>query len=63
MLQSINCSDLSTDNMDPNVAFKAFSKTFLEVYDACFPIRKVNITRKRNPRKPWMTTGLIKSCN
>lgn len=62
MLQSINWSDLSTDNMDPNVAFKVFSKTFLDVYEACFPIRKVNITRKRNPRKPWMTTGLIKSC-
>ena len=43
MLQSINWSDLSTDNMDLNVAFEVFNKTFLDVYEACFPIRKVNM--------------------
>ena len=48
--------------MDPNTAYTDFNKAFLHIYEVSFPLKKVNITRKRTPRKPWMTPGLVRSC-
>ena len=62
LLHSVNWDCYITDDMDPNVAFKTFNEIFLNIYDTSFPLNKVNITRTRNPRKPWMTAGLVRSC-
>jgi len=35
-----------TDDMDPNVAFKAVNKIFLNIYETSFPLNTVCITRK-----------------
>ena len=48
-------------NGDASIAYSSFIKTYLRIYDICFPV-----THKENKsshfRKAWMTPGLLKSC-
>ena len=48
-------------NGDASIAYSSFIKTYLRMYDICFPV-----THKENKsshfRKAWMTPGLLKSC-
>ena len=39
-----------------------FHAIFSKIYEASFPLTKLNTTRKTTPRKPWMTAGLVRSC-
>ena len=31
--------------------------------ETLFPVKKLKMTNKKFPRKPWITPGLIKLCN
>ena len=49
---------LNTHN--PNLAYDAFIKQFLKIYNQCFPYKKIKIKRK-SFLSPWITKGLLKS--
>jgi len=59
-LQCVNWDHIIADSADTGYA--KFHEVFCEMYEANFPLKKVNVTRKNTPRKPWMTTGLVRSC-
>jgi hypothetical protein len=61
-LQKVDWSFLASGEDDPNLSYSSFLNEFVSIFDECFPIKKINITRKKNPRKPWMTKGLVQSC-
>ena len=43
--------------------YSAFINKFTKIYENCFPLKRINITRNSIPRKPWLTPGLAKSCH
>ena len=47
---------------DVDIMYDIFSSVYGEIYNKCFPIVTTKISRKKCPRKKWITTGLIKSC-
>ena len=48
---------------DPNDAYNAFSKSFIEIYNNCFPLEKPSRRVSTSLRKPWISTALLKSIN
>jgi exonuclease III len=62
-LQTTDWEVLTNAMMNPDAMYDSFIESFLAIYEECFPLSKVNITRKKMPRKPWMTHGLVRSCN
>jgi len=46
----------------PDLAYKEFINDFNLLYDYCFPVKTLRVSRK-SPKHPWMTKLLIKSCN
>jgi len=51
-----------TDNNNVDSLYCTFADKFQSVYEACFPLTKINTKCKQKPRKPWMTAGLANSC-
>ena len=47
----------------PGTAFTIFNHRFSQLFSQHFPIRSVTPRNKNVPRNPWITKGLIKSCN
>ena len=45
---------------DPNLAYDVFMRQFVNIYDECFPSKKIVIKRK-SLLSPWITKGLAKS--
>ena len=52
--------DVNTGNVDD--LYTVFITKFTTCYENSFPLKKVNTSRNGLPRKPWLTTGLAKSC-
>lgn len=50
------------ENNNPNALYDLFISAISNVFEECFPVVKVNLTRKHTARKPWITKGLVKSC-
>ena len=48
------------NTQDPNSSYDNFIKQFLNLYEKCFPLKKIVIKRK-NLLSPWITGGLMKS--
>ena len=46
---------------DPNHSYECFFEQFFLLYDDCFPIKHVTVSRKHKP-KPWFTKKLRKLC-
>ena len=44
---------------DPQISFSHFHKTFSNLYDLCFPVRKTHCNYKN--KMPWLSSGLKKS--
>jgi len=59
-IRSVNWDDITADTAD--TGYTKFHDVFCDIYESSFPLSKVNVTRKKNPRKPWMTAGLVRSC-
>ena len=58
-LSEANWSSYFIDN-DPNGFYDSFVTEFSRLYDTCFPLKILNLKRKR-PHAPWLTNGLVKS--
>jgi hypothetical protein len=52
-------SDIPQYN-DPQNAYDSFVNKFYDVFNQCFPLKRLKASRYTF-RKPWMTTGLLKS--
>ena len=58
-LEGVDWSSLY-DCENPNIVYNRFLELYTEIYNDCFPLKKV--TRKqRRLRKPWLTKALLKS--
>ena len=51
------------DDIDVNQDYNTFVTKFQELYDECIPLKKCTSKRKRDPKLPWITKGLLKSIN
>ena len=51
------------DDIDVNQDYNMFVNKFQQLYDECIPLQKCNSKRKRDPKLPWITKGLLKSIN
>ena len=58
-LEGVEWSSLSGYN-DPHTAYTSFLQKITEIYNDCFPVRKL-IPKKRSIKKPWLTKALLKS--
>jgi len=45
-----------------NSLYSAFAAKFTNIFETFFPVKRICISKKNVPRKPWITSGLIKSC-
>ncbi len=45
---------------DPKTAYKTFFNKFSEIYNSCFPLKKIRI-RRGFRSKPWLSNGLLNS--
>ena len=48
------------DDIDVNQDYNVFVNKFQQLYDECIPLQKCNSKRKRDPKLPWITKGLLK---
>lgn len=55
------CSDYICS--DPNESYNIFTKRFSLIFEEYFPQKCFKQTRAKTPRKEWITSGLVKSCN
>ena len=46
-------------NQDPQSAYSAFIKDYVDIYNSCFPIKTIKLGYKT--RKSWLSEGLKKS--
>ena len=51
------------NDIDVNQDYNTFVTKFQELYDECIPLKKCTSKRKRDPKLPWITKGLLKSIN
>ena len=58
-VSNINWLNLNGIN-DPNNAYKSFLNKFNEIYEDCFPLKKLK-NRCNFNSKPWLSNGLLKS--
>ena len=59
-LTSVNWTELHNYN-DPYNAYGGFVYQFTAIYNNCFLLKRKKATRKNCLRKPWITSGLLKS--
>ena len=58
-LQNVNWSHLN-GYADPQQCYSSFVDTYTEIYDNCFPYKKIKRSDRRL-NKPWISLGLLKS--
>ena len=58
-LEGVEWSSLAGYN-DPHTAYTSFLKKITEIYNDCFPVRKLT-PKKRSIKKPWLTKALLNS--
>jgi len=51
------------NNINADDDYKKFVNIFNDIYDECVPLRKCSGNRKKEPKLPWITKGLLKSIN
>lgn len=54
---------LQCEESDSNNAYESFLIRYSDAYNLAFPLRTINYKKYQTPRCPWMTPGLVKSCN
>lgn len=58
-LRNVVWSDIPEYN-DPRYAYSVFLDKFTNIYNSCFPLKKIT-NSKNKPRKPWLSKGLLMS--
>jgi hypothetical protein len=58
LLSHENWENVFSEN-NINISFNNFLNTYLRIFFACFPLRKIH---KSSKLKPWLTTGIRISC-
>jgi hypothetical protein len=61
-LAGVDWNEVLNDN-NANDDYNAFITKFEKLYDECIPIKKCNRHKKKDPKLPWITKGLLKSIN
>ena len=60
-------SNIEWDNVlqgaNVNDDYDIFLKTFTETYNDCIPTKKCVFNKRKEPKSPWITNGLLKSIN
>ena len=59
-LEKTNWQEVINSN-DCEESYKLFMKTFHEVYNHSFPIKKVTVKERRMKANPWISKGIVKS--
>jgi len=54
---------LTVQESDPTVAYEYFYSQFKAIFNRSFPEKTTKLSYRNTPRQPWMTKGLLKSCN
>ena len=62
LLMDTQVSCLCNEN-DPNAAYDTFFDKITKAYNKAFPVIQVGKKNHRTFKNPWMTKGLLKSCN
>lgn len=50
-------------NLDTNRAYDTFLHEYKQKYELAFPICQMKPSRRNSPKNPWMSQGLLRSCN
>ena len=58
-LQTVNWSEVR-DSSDPSSAYDIFLRKYTDIYNKCFPLKKVKI-KNNGLTKPWISKALLKS--
>ena len=58
-LQTVNWSEVR-DSSDPSSAYDVFLRKYTDIYNKCFPLKKVKI-KNNGLTKPWISKALLKS--
>ena len=58
-LQTVNWSEVR-DSSDPSSAYDIFLRKYTDMYNRCFPLKKVKI-KNNGLAKPWISKALLKS--
>jgi len=53
----------SSNSISANNQYINFISKYSNIFEKSFPLKKVKKNYKFLPRKPWITSGLVKSCN
>ena len=61
-LSKVNWNEI-LDGDEVNSDYNKFLNKFNELYDECIPVKKCKLNRKKHPKSPWITKGLLKSIN
>lgn len=61
-LSSINWQKVY-EQSNPEIAFNVFQDKLLNTFNIHCPIKESKVSKRKMPRKPWITPGLIKSIN
>jgi len=61
-LSLINWNEVSGDK-NPETAFNAFHDKLSSTFNTHCPIKSTKLSKRKAPKKPWITIGLIKSIN
>ena len=62
-LASIDWNALLTGNLSATEEYDKFCDVYIDVFNIYFPECTIKLSHRMTPRRPWMTKGLIKSCN
>jgi len=55
----LHCSNIN----DSSSAYETFTRNYTMLYEKSFPIHENKRRNSGKIRQPWMTSGLLKSCN
>src|SRR6218665_3387508 len=55
----LHCSNIN----DSSSAYETFTRNYTMLYEKSFPIHENKLRNSGKIRQPWMTSGLLKSCN
>ena len=59
VLRNVTWSNIPGYN-DPRYAYSVFLDKYTDIYNFCFPLKKIKNTKNKT-RKPWLSKGLLKS--
>lgn len=63
MLQHVDWSQYTDVQALDDNSYDSFIDNFVDVFNDCYPLTKYNTKHKKTPRKPWMTSGIVRCCN